>query len=187
MEEIRYGEIGIDQLEEYGNIPFFYDTTEKYEIIKRDDPNEIKMELVKVASFHKDFGERTSRWKELFDLDNWKFFVAYNQDNKMIAGCTVATKTDDCIMLENRDDLAVLWDIRVDDKYRHRGIGQKLFDMAKTFAKENGFKQLKVECQNTNTAAVNFYRKQGMVLYSVNEHAYPDCPEEIQLLWYLDL
>lgn len=185
MEEIRYSEIGIDKLDDYGNIPFFYDTTEKYEVTKIND--EIKMELIKVPLFHKDFGSRTSRWKELFDLDNWKFFVAYNKDNKMIAGCTVATKTDDCIMLENRDDLAVLWDIRVDDKYKHQGIGQKLFDMAKKFAKDNGFKQLKVECQNTNVAAVNFYRKQGMVLQSINEHAYPDSPDEIQLLWYLDL
>ena len=59
--------------------------------------------------------------------------------------------------------------------------------MAKKYAIDNGFKQLKVECQNTNPAAVNFYHKQGMVLHSINEYAYPDCPDEVQLLWYLDL
>lgn len=58
----------------------------------------------------------------------------------MIAGCTVATKTDNCNMLEKRDDLAVLWDIRVSDEYKHNGIGQQLFNMAKDFAKSNGFK-----------------------------------------------
>ena len=63
----------------------------------------------------------------------------------------------------------------------------ELFDMAKDYAINNGFKKLKVECQNTNFAAVNFYRKQGMILCKVNEHAYLDSPNEIQLLWYLDL
>ena len=188
MENIKYGEIGIDQLDEYGNIPFYYDTNKKYELIKIDNGlGGIKFELVDVPEFHKDFGTRTSRWKELFDLKNWKFFVAYNEENKMIAGCVVATKTNNCIMLEKRDDLAVLWDIRVSDKYKHQGIGQKLFNMAKEYAVNNGFKQLKVECQNTNPAAVNFYHKQGMILRAINEYAYPDCPNEVQLLWYLDL
>ena len=62
-----------------------------------------------------------------------------------------------------------------------------LFNMAKDFAKSNGFKQLKVECQNTNPAAVNFYHKQGMKLCAINEYAYLDCRNETQLLWYLDL
>lgn len=188
MEKIRFGEINIDQLEEYGNIPFYYDTTEKYELEKVNNGiGGITIKLVKCARFHKDFGTRTSRWIELFNLENWKFFVAYNEDNEMIAGCTVATKTDNCIMLEKRNDLAVLWDIRVSDKYKHKGIGQKLFNMAKKYAIDNGFNQLKVECQNTNPAAVKFYHKQGMVLHSINEYAYPDCPDEVQLLWYLDL
>ncbi len=188
MEKIRYSEISVNQLDEYDNIPFYYETTKKYNLIKINNGlGEIKMELVNVSKFHKDFGKRTSRWKELFNLDNWKFFAAYNEDNKMIAGCTVATRTDDCLMLENRNDLAVLWDIRVVDEYKHQGIGQKLFNMAKEFAINNGFKQLKVECQNTNPVAVNFYQKQGMIIREINEHAYPDCPNETQLLFYLDL
>jgi len=188
MERIKYKEICVEQLDEYGNIPFYYDTTQKYELKKIDNGlGGIKLELVNIPKFHKDFGTRTSRWIELFDLKNWKFFAAYNENNKMIAGCTIATKTSNCIMLEKREDLAVLWDIRVSDEYKHQGIGQKLFDMAKKYAIDNKFKQLKVECQNTNPAAVKFYHKQGMTLCAINEYAYLDCPDEVQLLWYLDL
>ena len=188
MGKIRYSEIGVEQLDEYGNIPFSYDTTQKYELIKLNNGlGGIKLELINIPKFHKDFGARTSRWIELFDLTNWKFFGAYDENNKMIAGCTIATKTDDCIMLEGREDLAVLWDIRVSTEYKHQGIGQKLFYMAKEYVVNNGFKQLKVECQNTNPAAVNFYHKQGMILCAINEYAYPDCPNEVQLIWYLDL
>ena len=185
---IEYKEISIDKLEEYGNIPFYYDTNQKYELKKiKNGLGGILLELKDVPEYHKDFGTRTERWKELFDLSNWKFYAAYNANNEMVAGCTLATKTSNCNMLEGRNDLAVLWDIRVSDKYKHQGIGQHLFDIAKEYAREQGFKQLKVECQNTNPAAVRFYHKQGMKLCSINEYAYSDCPNETQLLWYLDL
>ncbi len=90
-------------------------------------------------------------------------------------------------MLEGRDDLAVLWDLRVDESYKHQGIGQSLFNIAKKWAVDNNFNQLKVECQNTNYNAVKFYHKQGMILSAINEYAYKDCPNEIQLIWYLNL
>ena len=186
--DLKFDEIDIEKLEEYGNIPFYYDTNQKYENKKINNGlGGILLELVDVPSYHKDFGTRVERWKELFDLTNWKFFVVYNENNKMIAGCTIATQTSNCYMLEGRNDLAVLWDIRVSDEYKHQGIGQKLFDMAKEYAINNKFKQLKVECQNTNPVAVNFYHKQGMRLCAINEYAYSDCPNEVQLLWYLDL
>ena len=185
---IKYKEIEVDKLEEYGNIPFYYDTNQKYELKKIENGlGGILFELKDVPEYHKDFGTRTERWKELFDLTNWKFYVAYNEKDEMVAGCTLATKTPNCNMLEGRNDLAVLWDIRVSDRYKHKGIGQHLFDIAKKYAKEQGFKQLKVECQNTNPAAVRFYHKQRMKLCAINEYAYSDCPNEVQLLWYLDL
>ena len=188
MEKFDFCEIGKDKLEEYGKIPFYYDTNKKYEIKRlKNGLGGILLELVNVPTYHKDFGKRTERWSQLFDLTNWKFYVAYNEDKKMIAGCTIAAKTPNCNMLEGRDDLAVLWDIRVSDKYKHLGIGEKLFEMAKKYAKSEGFKQLKVECQNTNFPAVNFYHKQGMKLCAINEYAYKDCPNETQLIWYLDL
>jgi len=188
MENIRYCEIGPDKLKEYGNIPFYYDTETKYELKKINRGlGGISIELIKVPRFHKDFGSRVDNWTEIFDISNWKFFVAYNEKDEMVAGCTLAINTNNCNMLEKRSDLVVLWDIRVKDEYKHQGIGQHLFDMALNYSKENGFKQLKVECQNTNPAAVNFYHKQGMVLHAINEYAYPDYPNEAQMLWYLDL
>lgn len=187
-ENIKYREITLEQLGDYGKIPSTYKTTKRYELKKVNNGlGGILLELIDIPEFYKDFEDKAECWKEMFDLTNWKFFVAYNQNNEMIAGCTVATKTKKCNMLEGRNDLAFLWDIRVSEKYKHNGIGQHLFDMAKNYAKSNGFKRLKVECQNTNPAAVNFYHKQGMYLCSINENAYPEYPNETQLLWYLDL
>jgi len=107
-----------------------------------------------------------------------------------IGGATLATRTEEINMLAGRDDLAVLWDIRVDGDYKHQGIGQALFDMAVKWAREQWLVQMKIECQNNNIPAVKFYHKQGAVLSAIDEYAYyrePELRHEAQLIWYLDL
>jgi len=130
-----------------------------------------------------------ARLHERFDTSNWAFFLAFDDDFP-VGAAAVAARTEGVNMLEGRSDLAVLWDIRVDDNYKQQSIGQKLFDTAASWCKQQGMTQLKVECQNINIPACKFYHKQGMVLRSINENAYydePDCRHEVQLLWYLDL
>ena len=41
-----------------------------------------------------------------------------------------------------------------------------------------------VEMQNVNVPAGRFYARHGFVLGAVNRGAYPDLPQEVQLLWY---
>ena len=50
-----------------------------------------------------------------------------------------------------------------------------------------GCRWLKVETQNINVPACRFYAKQGCVLGAIHRFAYPDYPNEAQLLWYKDL
>ena len=90
-------------------------------------------------------------------------------------------------MLQKRDDLAILWDIRIIEEYKYQGIGKKLFNIAKEWCKNNGFIELRIECQNNNYNAVNFYHKQGATLFSIKEFAYPNYPDEVQLIWHLKL
>ncbi len=183
---IKYSELALMDLDKYGNIPFKYITDIILKLEKIDNGFGGLLLSPQKLHYEKDFGNRVSHWEEMFDLTNWKIFGAYDEGT-LIAGCVIATKTDNVNMLENRDDLVVLWDLRVAEQYKHQGIGQNLFNMAKKFAIENNFSQLKVECQNTNYSAVRFYHKQGMVLSAINEYAYKDCPNEVQLIWYLNL
>jgi len=132
--------------------------------------------------------ESVQRWK-CWDLTNWAFFMAFDGE-KPIGAATVVSRTKEINMLSGRDDLAVLWDIRVDEAYKGQGVGQKLFDMAVEWSRNNGLIQMKIECQNNNVPAVNFYHKQGAVLSAINEYAYYNEPEyrhEVQFIWYLDL
>ena len=41
--------------------------------------------------------------------------------------------------------------------------------------------------QNVNVAACRFYMAMGCELSAVNLHAYPDLPDEAQLIWSLSL
>ena len=133
--------------------------------------------------------ESVTRWEKRFDITNWAFFMAFDGE-KPVGAATVASRTKGVNMLSGRDDLAVLWDIRVADGYKGQGIGQTLFDMAADWSRKNGLVQMKIECQNNNVPAVKFYHKQGAVLSEINEYAYYSEPEyrhETQLIWYLDL
>jgi len=146
-----------------------------------------------VKPYIKDFctgdDESVTRWEKRWDISNWAFFMAFD-DERPIGAVTVVTRTKEINMLSGRDDLAVLWDIRVDDAYKHQGIGQALFDMAVKWSREQGIIQMKIECQNNNVPAIMFYHKQGAVLSAINEYAYYNEPEyrhEAQLIWMLDL
>jgi GNAT superfamily N-acetyltransferase len=90
-------------------------------------------------------------------------------------------------MLEGRRDLSVLWDIRVAPDARGKGIGSALFERVEAWAQAQGCRQLKVETQNINVRACGFYGRHGCELRAVHYAAYPELPEEIQLLWYKDL
>jgi GNAT superfamily N-acetyltransferase len=90
-------------------------------------------------------------------------------------------------MSEGRRDLSVLWDIRVAPDARGKGVGSALFQRVEAWAQAHGCCQLKVETQNINVRACGLYARNGCELRAVRHAAYPELPEEIQLLWYKDL
>ena len=149
------------------------------------------LEEVPVAPLVKDLSqyERATEYETLFDIATWRFFMAFDGETP-VGALTLAGPTEHLYMLNGRTDACVLWDIRVADGYKHRGIGQRLFDMAVAAARETGYRQMNIECQNNNVPACRFYRKQGAVLGKVDRYAYYDDPmlrDETQLIWYLDL
>ena len=132
--------------------------------------------------------ESVERWKR-WGISNWAFFMAFDGE-RPVGAAAVASRSEKANMLSGRYDLAVLWDIRVDDDYKGQGVGQRLFDMAIAWSRSQGLVQMKIECQNNNVPACNFYHKQGAVLAAIDEYAYYNEPEyrhEAQFIWMLDL
>ena len=134
--------------------------------------------------------DRPSHWAKVYDLNRWGILLA-RENGRPVGGATVAVDAA-VYPLDRfqRQDLAVLWDIRVEPVERGRGIGKKLFRSAARWAREHGYGQLGAETQNVNVGACRLYAGEGCQLGAIHRYGYIGCSEtahEVMLLWYLDL
>lgn len=123
-----------------------------------------------------------ARWATRFDVRNWGLVSAWDGATR-VGGAVIAFDTPGLDMLERRRDLAVLWDIRLAPDWRGRGVGARLFRAAEDWARERGCLRIDVETQNINVPACRFYAAMGCELRRIDRFAYPDLPDEIELLW----
>ncbi len=149
------------------------------------------LEEAPVTPYVKDLSvyERATEYEKEFDIANWRFYMAFDGETP-VGAMTIAGKTKGLNMLGGREDACVLWDIRVADAYKHLGIGQRLLDMGAAGARQDGYCQMIIECQNNNIPACRFYQKQGAVLSKIDMYAYyaePEVRDEVQFVWYLNL
>jgi len=127
-------------------------------------------------------GDAPSRWAGRFDISNWGILSAF-EGPKRIGGATIAFNTPGLSMLEG-PNIAVLWDIRVHPDCRRKGIGSLLFPRVVEWASARQCTTLKIETQNINVPACKYYAHMGCQLRGIHPDAYPDLPDETQLLWY---
>lgn len=126
--------------------------------------------------------ERPTALAKRFDVSQWGLVSAWNGPVR-IGGAIIAYDTDSVRMLEGRRDLAVIWDIRVAPEWRRAGVGRLLFRAVEAWARSRACRRLDVETQNVNVAACRFYASMECVLRRIDRLAYPDLPQEAQLLW----
>lgn len=188
---IEIERIGLDRLADYNGIPMLTPIESRFAI-----------RLIEggLGGFHlveepvdrpwiKDHGaltDRVQRW----DTSAWAFFLA-SIGGVATGAATVATRTPEVSMLDRRDDLAVLWDLRVHPDHQRRGVGSALLGRVVEWSRAEGMTQLKIETQDTNVSACRFYAARGAELRGVVHHAYAAEAEpvsgEVQLHWWLDL
>ncbi len=131
--------------------------------------------------------EGPTRWAKRFDVSNWVFLEA--REGGHIAGrATVAFRTAEVHMLDGREDMSCLWDLRVRPEYRRHGVGRALFTYAVQWSRARECRQMKIETSNTNVRACRFYAAMGCHLGGILRHFYqPPWEHEVALFWYLDL
>jgi GNAT superfamily N-acetyltransferase len=131
-------------------------------------------------------GDAPLEWASRFDLSSWGLLFA-RVDGTLVGGAAIAFDTPGLHQLEDRRDVAVLWDIRVAPEMRGQGVGGALFRAVVDWAVKRGCALLVIETQNTNVDACRFYVRNGCYLGSIRRGAYAELPDEVQLLWYRDL
>jgi len=188
--EIR--EESLTDLADYARVPIAFEAWTVLELSSRNGglggfellERPLRQKLVK--DYDAIPGNHPTAWPGRFDLSSWGLLSA-TLDGERVGGAAVAFRTPGMVMLEDREDLAVLWDLRITPHARRRGLGAKLFGAASDWAATRGCRWLKIETQNINVPACRFYASQGCVLGSIHRFAYPDLPDEIQLIWYKEL
>ena len=187
---VRIREETVAELEQYRQVPIVFTVKSQYraELIDQGLGGWSLIEEAVEPSYEKDYDEATppTRWHGHGDISNWVVFAAYDGSAR-VGGALVAWNTPSIHMFEGRTDLAVLWDIRIRQEYRRSGIGTRLFARSVEWAKLKGCSRLKIETQNINAPACRFYARMGCELRGIHHGVYPEYPEEVQFLWYLNL
>lgn len=126
--------------------------------------------------------EQTSKLPNLFserDLENsilsknHKLFVAL-LDGQIVG--FVSLELTDEVNIEN---------IVVDKSYRNYGIGTKLLEYIKNFARENKFDTISLEVSAKNITAFLLYKKFGFVLRRTRKNYYADGSDAIEMCFQL--
>lgn len=189
---IKIVELTASDLEDYSEVPIAFLVKSIFRIGKnKKEPCGYSLqEEVVTTPYIKDYdgikGERPTNWQKRWDMSNWGVYSAFDRSQRA-GGAVVAWKTPSVNTLEKRNDLALLWDIRVHPDYRGQGIGAQLFKHAVNWAQARGCKLIKIETQNINIPACRFYERQGCSLGAVNFNVYKYFSDEIQLLWNLKI
>lgn len=190
-ELIRLQTITADELERYArvSIAFTVASVLRVEQAGRGLGELVMHEVESERPYEKDYDVHhpPTAWRR-FDLSRWRFRLAL-ESAAPVGASTVALPTPGVDLFRGRDDVAILWDLRVGPASRGRGLGARLFDDAVDFARSSGCRQLLVETQNINVPACRFYAARGSVLAAMDRDAYRSAglEHEVQLLWRLDL
>jgi ribosomal protein S18 acetylase RimI-like enzyme len=185
-------EHGADRLAEYAAVSIAFRVAEVLDLdgISADSSAATIPTRPVAPPYIKDYdsvaGDAPLDWPARFDVSRWTFLAAFAGGKRV--GCATMIARDPAVdLLDRRDDLARLWDLRVAAEFRHRGVASALLAAVEERARAQDTRTLMVETQDINVPACRFYARQRFVLGAVNRGAYPDLPHEVQLLWYKPL
>ena len=180
---INLREEPIADLSEHAAVPSQFDSSTVYDVLQSQLGFELSERELSVL-YRKDYDqfEDPRLWPRTFDTARWTLLAAF-AGTRRVGGAIVATATPGLDLLEDRSDLAVVWDLRVAPDYRRRSVAAALLDMAQSWARAHGCGEMKVETQNTNPAACKLYMRKGFELAEVKRDAYPELPDDLQLIW----
>jgi RimJ/RimL family protein N-acetyltransferase/ribosomal protein S18 acetylase RimI-like enzyme len=170
-------------LSEYATVPIAFEVREVFDAEDlAGTPGRRLFTVLKVEPpYVKDYDaiarNQPSDWPTRFNLDNWAFFVA-RMNGVRVGAAAVALESP---------TVAALWDIRVAPAARRQSVGFALLSAVEAWASNHGAIWLEAETQHINVPAYRFYLHHDFTLTSVRAGAYPELPDEIQLLLHKKL
>jgi len=125
---------------------------------------------------------RPTDWPDRFDVSGWTLLAA-RFGQQRVGGAAIIHADPRIDLLRDCDRCALVWDLRVAPEMRGRGIGSALLEAAERVAVRRGARSMRVETQQINVPACRLYARQGFRVERIVTGAYPDLPDELQLIW----
>jgi ribosomal protein S18 acetylase RimI-like enzyme len=123
-------------------------------------------ELPEVFNFPDAYTKTEESIKVILNNKTQKLFVAENEG--MIVGVIYAILHSLPPDSNLKNKVFVMVDTLVVDKlYREKGLGRKLMDKVKEWAKNNDATEIKLNVWNFNKSAISFYEKLGYNIQSI--------------------
>ncbi len=148
-DKIKIQEEPVSCLDNYGMISIAFEVKSLFELSLPDGElggfvlREKPVPRLYIKDYDSIGPEHPSDWPKRFDTTNWGFLLA-RSELQPVGGATLAYRTMGLGMLDGRDDLAVIWDIRVAPEWRGRRVGSALFAACESWARERGCRWLKI-------------------------------------------
>jgi len=101
--------------------------------------------------------EANKIWDENIENNNIKYFIA-KEENKILGSLYICIIPN---LSNNGKSIGFIENVIIDEKYRNKGIGKKLMEMAVEYAKENNCYKVTLQSGIIRTEAHKFYEKIG--------------------------
>ncbi|HLH60402.1 MAG TPA: GNAT family N-acetyltransferase [Ktedonobacteraceae bacterium] len=87
--------------------------------------------------------------------------------------------------VEEWRSVARVEDLIVGRQFRRYGIGSLLLNCASDWARKHGCWAIVLETQNVNYPAIQFYLRNGLEIWSIQQHFYPPGPNEHEVAIFM--
>ena len=171
-------------LADYATVSIAFEVRERFDVARPDQTFPVDPPWMK--DYDRIPGNHPTEWASRFDLSKWCFVAAFH-DGRRVGGAALVVDSRDVEGDRAQAGVALLWDIRVDRTHRRRGVGRALLAFVEGHARSRGCRAIRAETQDINVPACRLYASAGYSLAEVNRDAYPELPDEVQLVWHRDV
>ncbi|GHU19211.1 hypothetical protein FACS1894163_11890 [Spirochaetia bacterium] len=123
---------------------------------------ELDSDAIETQPEHFQRGDRTNEYYENIIMDNKSDFILVILDDKIIGFSLLFEKEVKGLSLLVPCKYTYIQDFIITKKQRNKGIGKKLLEISKKWAKEHGTEYLRLSVIPKNTKGIRFYKNNGM-------------------------
>lgn len=147
----------------------------KIRLAQEKDIDDIEKLLIQICTVHskqrpdlfKSGGQKynKSQIKEIISDKTKPVIVAYDEGDKRVIGyamCIIKTVKNDTALCDMKS--LYLDDLCVDESYRGKGVGKKIYEYLIEYAKKESCYNITLNVWEGNEGAKNFYNKCGLTL-----------------------